>query len=213
MEQHARFLSDMTEWFCRVRGNHSDRMRCGRGCALCCHGLFDISFADALLLAAGFARLDHEARDAVFTRAAAIQANILRHEPGLDPPYFVGKLPEGRVDAIVEGSGSPRCPFLGDENECLVYASRPLACRLEGIPMVDAADGLFGDWCELNFTSGIPPEALEGLKQDYYAIQAAEDSSSEVMGDLLLGQADADLTVFMASVVTEYERFWAGLVR
>ncbi len=36
---------------------------------------------------------------------------------------------------------------------------RPMACRLEGVPMVDTRHGLLGDWCDLNFTGGVPEDA------------------------------------------------------
>jgi hypothetical protein len=77
--------------------------------------------------------------------------------------------------------------------------------------MVDSRDGLFGDWCDLNFKQGLPPGALELLTRDYYAIQAAEDVSNEVMTDLLLGKRDPEATVFIPSVITEYLSFWQGL--
>ncbi len=41
--------------------------------------------------------------------------------------------------------------------------------------MVDARDGLFGDWCELNFTAGISPQMAEDLRLDYYGIQETEE--------------------------------------
>ncbi len=78
--------------------------------------------------------------------------------------------------------------------------------------MVDSRDGLFGDWCELNFKEGLPSGALEILTRDYYAIQAAEDISNEVMTDLLLGKRDPEATVFIPSVITEYPSYWQRLV-
>ena len=53
MKRHLAFLEENGERFARVFVTYPDQMQCGRGCALCCHGLFDISFADAFLLAGG----------------------------------------------------------------------------------------------------------------------------------------------------------------
>jgi len=53
---------------------------------------------------------------------------------------------------------------------------------------------------------------LDILTRDYYAIQAAEDISNEVMSDLLLGKRLPEVTVFIPSVVTEYRSFWHSLV-
>jgi Fe-S-cluster containining protein len=212
MKRHLAFLEENGEWFARVFATYPDQMQCGRGCALCCHGLFDISFADAFLLAEGYGRLPSAQREQAAARAQVTQ-NLIEHEvPGLDPPFLLHGLPHSVLDRIVESARSPRCPLLGSHDECLVYECRPLACRLEGAPMVDSRDGPFGDWCELNFKQGLPSGSLDILSRDYYAIQAAEDISNEVMSDLLLGKRLLEVTVFIPSVVTEYRSFWHKLV-
>ena len=57
MRKHRAFLEEVDAWFGEVRARHDGQMLCGRGCALCCHGLFDISLPDALLVAEAFAAL------------------------------------------------------------------------------------------------------------------------------------------------------------
>ena len=42
----------------------------------------------------------------------------------------------------------------------------------EGIPMVDVHDGLFGVWCELNFSGGVKGAFEEDLRLDYSGIEA-----------------------------------------
>jgi Fe-S-cluster containining protein len=211
MKRHNGFLEDSEDWFSRVLASYPEQMQCGRGCALCCHGLFDISFVDALVVADGFGRLSAPHQKQVYDRARIVQAVVERETPDLASPFFLQGLPESHVDRIVEAARSPRCPLLGDQDECLVYEFRPLACRLEGAPMIDLRDGPFGDWCELNFRQGLPPGAAEVLARDYYSIQAAEDTSNEVMTDLLLGRRDPEVTVFIPSVITEYTSFWHSL--
>jgi hypothetical protein len=44
--------------------------------------------------------------------------------------------------------------------------------------MVDIRDGLFGDWCELNFTQGISPEIAADLRLDFGEIQAIEQTAA-----------------------------------
>jgi len=46
--------------------------------------------------------------------------------------------------------------------------------------MVDVRDGLSGDWCELNFTQGIPKAAVADLQQNYDSIDASHELRSEV---------------------------------
>jgi len=207
-KRYAQLVREIDGWFGSIRARYAGRMQCGRGCALCCHGLFDISLPDAAEVALAFDRLPSETRAAVTARAADIQAIIEGEAPDLRSPYLLHALPEERIDRIVENAGSPRCPFLGEHNECLIYDHRPLACRLEGVPMVDAQDGLFGDWCELNFTSGVPADAIDDLKLDYYHMQEVERAAIESISKSWFGKKLSETTVFIPSLIVEFERFW-----
>lgn len=212
LSRHQQCLLGIEAWFSEAQARLAHQMRCGKGCALCCHGLFDISFADALLLAKAFSGLEPWRREHTRARAIWVQAAINRAAPELKAPFLLSSMPETMIDAIVLGADLARCPMLDHDDECLVYEYRPLACRLEGLPMVDARDGLFGDWCELNFRDGVLPEDLPVLARDYYALQAQEETTTEVLADLLLNRRDRDLTVFIPSVITEYDSFWKGLL-
>jgi Fe-S-cluster containining protein len=187
-------------------------MQCGRGCALCCHGLFDISLPDALLLAEGLSNLPPEDQADVAVLAEQIHADILRNAPKLEHPFFLNGISEKEADAVVEAARSPRCPLLGPDNACRVYEHRPLACRLEGLPMVDTRDGAFGDWCELNFTGSLSERETTLLRQDYYELQNVEDVATEIVSEALLGERHRQLTVFLPSVVVAFESFWKRLL-
>lgn len=188
-------------------------MQCGRRCSLCCYGLFDISFPDALIVAEGLSRLPAETRAAVRARAAETQPLIQCEAPELRAPYLLSEISEERIDRIVDRLRSPSCPFLGDQNECLIHEHRPLACRLEGAPMVDVQDGLFGDWFELTFTEGVPPEAIRDLERDYYQMQDDEENLTEALTQTLLDNKLNRAPVFIPSLVVEFESFWKRLLR
>src|SRR5262249_13671241 len=144
-------------------------------CTACCYGLFDISLADALEAARGFRDLPAPLKERVASRAAELYGEIRKAtRDAATPLTFVEDDP--RIDHIVDRATSPPCPFLGDAGECLIYEHRPLSCRLEGVPMVDVREGLFGDWCELNFKEGVPKTVLTDLEQDYDRIGAIEES-------------------------------------
>src|SRR5512137_2978521 len=102
-------------------------MKCARGCALCCHGLFDISLPDAMLLLEGLRLLSPEVLQEVISRAGPIHSTILRLAPELKSPFLLDQVTEECIDEIVERAGSPPCPLLGAQQECLVYEYRPLA--------------------------------------------------------------------------------------
>jgi Fe-S-cluster containining protein len=212
MQRHREFLEGVERWFASVRRKHAGQMQCGRGCAQCCHGIFDISLPDAVLLAEGLAALPPELLERVKEAARAIQEGITKSTPELSTPHLLHVLSAERIDAIVERANSPRCPLLGEDNQCLVYEHRPLACRLEGVPMVDVRDGLFGDWCELNFTRGVPEEALTDLQLDYYDLQKVEEIATEILSDALLRDCRRDATVFIASVIADFESYWKSIL-
>jgi Fe-S-cluster containining protein len=208
MQDYRKLLQDVDHWFSLILTSHAGRMQCRRGCALCCCGLFDISLPDAIVVAEGMLALPHALRLQVAGRAEKLQRVILQHAPELNPPYLLDGLDDARIDRIVESGGNLRCPFLGEQNQCLIYEHRPLSCRLEGAPMVDARDGQFGDWCELNFTGGISEARRRTLVLDYAGIQELDDSLTERLATGLLGRPARCATVFIPSLIAEFESFW-----
>jgi Fe-S-cluster containining protein len=183
--QHKRRLRELNQWFRFIQSRHVSQMQCGQGCALCCHGLFDISIPDAMQVAEGFVELAEEISKGVMERASLIHCSIAERWAELTPPYLLNTFSDDRIDALTEAIGEVGCPFLDRRNSCLIYEWRPMACRLEGLPMVDARDGLFGDWCELNFTNGVDPKAEEDLRLDYYAIQEVDQGPTLFVPSLI----------------------------
>jgi len=212
MKRYSQLLHEVSERFGTVQAGHGSEMQCGRGCIRCCHGLFDISLPDALHAALCLGTLPAETRTAVTARAAECHKKIAQQVPGLKAPYLLKMEDEAIVDRIVTRVPGLRCPFLGSEDACLIYEHRPLACRLEGIPMVDRRDGLFGEWCELNFTDGVSEQAQEDLLWDYYGLQQTERTSTADLSELLIGERQEAVTIFIPSLIVEYERFWAPLL-
>jgi Fe-S-cluster containining protein len=141
---------NVDEWFRAIRQRYGGQMQCGKGCSACCYGLFDISLADAADVARGFEKLPPDLQLRVRLRAMDLHRAIVERTFHEEDP---------RLDEIVDKANSPACPCLGEAGECLIYEDRPMACRLEGVPMVDVHEGLFGDWCELNFVDGVPESA------------------------------------------------------
>ncbi len=212
MDSYRNLLNETSNWFQIVQNRHADLMQCRSGCTACCSGLFDISLPDALHVTAGMAALPADTSSEVTARAQEIQRRIVARAPDLAAPYLLKMKDELLIDRITARIQPPRCPFLSREHACLIYEHRPLACRLEGVPMVDAHDGLFGDWCEFNFPDGVGAESQEDLQRDYYALQEVERSSTASLSELLLGERLDAVTVFIPSLIVGYESFWAPLL-
>ncbi len=212
VKRYRDLLERVDEWFHAVRSKHEGQFKCDAGCASCCHGLFDISLPDAIVVAEGMLKLPEPVRLDVSERACAIQADISTQAPELKAPFFLNRLGGEHIDEIVDRCSGVRCPFLGAHNECLIYEHRPLACRLEGVPMVDLRDGLFGDWCELNFPEGVSRRAHQDLQLDYYSIQHEEQFATERVSEKLLGERLKEATVFIPSLIAEFDTFWRTLL-
>lgn len=174
LERHRRLVQLLDQRLRTIRSRHAAHLRCAPGCAGCCHGLFDVSLSDAAMVREGLSELPAETRAAVLERALPIQRSLEAAFPELDPPYLLAGISEDRVDQFIDQVGKAPCPFLDGKDSCLIYQYRPLACRLEGIPMVDAKDGLFADWCELNYKGGLTAQLIDDLRLDYYEIEEIE---------------------------------------
>lgn len=201
LREYEEWLKGLDAWFHSIQSAQTDQMQCANGCSRCCYGLFDVSLPDALLIMQGFRRLPLDRRQTVVEAAAGIQHKIMRECPELEAPFFLCGLSEDAIDRIAERVGRVRCPLLGEADGCLIYSYRPLACRLEGVPMVDVRDGLFGDWCELNFRGGAAPELLESLRLDYYRIQDTECAATAHLSQHLFGVRREEMTIFIPSAI------------
>lgn len=122
-------------------------MKCRPGCSACCGEQLTVCDVEAALLREGTAALDADALARLRARLDALGA--------------------GSRTALA--SGSP-CVFLEEDGRCAVYASRPLVCRTQGLPLrypegLIPPDAILSrargtndplTWCPLNFTERGP---------------------------------------------------------
>lgn len=134
-------LEKLDRWFAGVNASHPNLLPCRRGCSSCCHGPFDVSAADTLLLREGLATLPPGQREAIRVRGAALLDRMRKLEPEWTAPWDLRDIETERFDEITEILAAEPCPLLDQEGGCSVYAYRPLICRVIGIPMM-TADGL-----------------------------------------------------------------------
>ncbi len=136
MREYRALLERVDDWHRRCRAAFPDKVPCGRGCRDCCLGLFDVSLLDRDLLREGMEGLDKASREDIRARAASILGKLRASFPELGDDLD-GWSPE-EIDDLCDASGPVECPVLGKEGECRLYGHRPLICRLEGVPLVDA---------------------------------------------------------------------------
>jgi Fe-S-cluster containining protein len=122
---HLRARADAS--FARVAQLHPQAVACRPGCDDCCHALFDLSPMEAVSLALAFLDLPRQTRREVRRRgqkASAIFDQTMKQAFSLRGEQRLGVLSLARVP----------CPLL-ENGQCLLYETRPLTCRLYGVPV------------------------------------------------------------------------------
>ena len=151
-DNYKQILDRADQFFRTVAESQPQNLQCGRGCSLCCYGLFEIGSGDVPVIAEGLEKLHPARRKKIIRSAIAIIAASAH--PNLRECSPIEK------EKFFDRTASVACPNLSDKGECMIYESRPLVCRTFGLP-VKESERYIGDVCELNFT-----EASANEKKD-----------------------------------------------
>jgi Fe-S-cluster containining protein len=150
---YGELLGEVDCWFTNCLQSGAGSLACRGGCSACCRGLFDITFLDAWLLKEAFARLAKDVQAQVLNRCQSRLEELVNRWPKLREPYFLNGLPEEEWTAMPEEDLTP-CPLLDEMGYCMVYAARPLTCRLHGLPNIDLSGEDFdGTVCTMHADS------------------------------------------------------------
>jgi Fe-S-cluster containining protein len=148
-DDYRALLARLDAWFARGRLAAGGLVPCRGGCSACCHGPFDVSLADAELIAEAVSRLPPAERAEVARRAAALLERMHELEPGWTPPYAIASLGEARFDRLSDALAHEPCPLLDDAGRCRIHADRPLVCRLVGLGMRTPAGRVIENACPI----------------------------------------------------------------
>lgn len=196
LDDYRALLETLDAWFARCMETAGRHIQCRSGCSGCCRGLFDITLMDAALLRRGFDLLPAAARAPVLAKARARLGELQQRWPGFGPPYLLNHLPDEVWTEMPEEDATP-CPLLGEDGRCLVYAFRPMTCRLHGLPNIDLSGESFSDeCCTLNFVES-DPLALSGLRWSFRRTFAAEIRLFGEFTAALLGAPRNELDTFI----------------
>ncbi len=147
---YRRMYGEVDEWFTACLQAGEGILACKAGCSSCCRGLFDITLLDAWLLKDAFLALPEEIQKQVIKRCQPRLVELRKRWPELKNPYLLNALPEAEWSEMPEDDQTP-CSLLDENGFCLVYASRPLTCRLHGLPNIDLSGEDFeGTVCTLH---------------------------------------------------------------
>ena len=198
-EAYQKLAAAAEQAFDKIKEEYSDAVKCGLGCTDCCYAIFDVSFVEAMYINAQFnikfsekVRYDMmEKANRIDRKLTKIKRNAFKElESGKDENTILTEIAQTKV----------QCPLLDDNDGCSLYESRPITCRLYGIP---TAIGGTGRTCGLSgFKPGeaYPTVHLDKIHQQLYDISAemvkAMKSSHIKMAEILMPVSMAIITDF-----------------
>ena len=146
--------------FAKMSDAHGDCVRCERHCDDCCHAVFGLFLVEAAYLQHRFALLPSEEKSGALLRCAKADRDLARVQQKLR------ERGEGGEDPLA--LGRVRCPLLNEERDCVLYAARPITCRIYGVPTKVQGKARV---CRLSgFEQGVsyPAFDLDGVFRDLY---------------------------------------------
>lgn len=165
-------VSQVESAFEKVKTEYSQCVTCKIGCDDCCHALFDLSLIEAMYIKSKFdERFKGDDRSLLIEKANEADRKIYRLKRAAFKEHESGK-PEAEILRDI-AHHRVRCPLLNDDRQCEMYDSRPITCRLYGIP---TEIGGQGHTCGLSgFEEGTayPTVKLETIQQRLYDISFA----------------------------------------
>lgn len=169
-------LGELDRWFAEgVAAAGHGVVLCRRGCSACCNGPFDISPADAELVAGAVERLDPAVRSLVQLRAADQVEQYAGIQPRWVDPWDPGAIGDPAFDRLCHRLAALPCPALGDNGGCLIYADRPATCRMIGLAMRTAQDDILENNCPILHTSA----RYAALAPTHYDLAAFEERAED----------------------------------
>jgi Fe-S-cluster containining protein len=199
--EYRTLLEQLDRWFEATAQAHPGVIPCRSGCSACCHGPFDITIADALLLREGLASLPPAERALVRQRGQRLLGHLQEQAPGWGPPWDIRDLGDAHFDAMAESLAEEPCPLLDDVGRCRVYAFRPLVCRLIGLPMMTAEGEILENACPIQ--EQFPDYALlDPQLFDFDSLQEGEAACLEAAARAA-GSPDPAFETTIAAIVAE----------
>ncbi|MCL6558990.1 MAG: YkgJ family cysteine cluster protein [Firmicutes bacterium] len=165
--EYEQLAEEADRAFSRVEKDYGAEMKCAAGCSDCCHSVFGLFLIESVYINHHFQKLDRKTRREAAPRLDRADRDLLEverrlsaydHDPGAKALAMAGE----RV----------RCPLLGRDDRCVLYARRPITCRVYGIPTVTG--GVVRACWKAGFEKGrrYPVFDLDGAYRRLYRLSA-----------------------------------------
>lgn len=179
---------------------------CKPGCSDCCSALFDLSIVEAMFLNKMFNEAFGSGRERsdILEKAATVDRSLARLKKDMFRAEKNGASPERIITEA--GTQKSRCPLLNANEECVLYESRPITCRLYGIPQA-----IGGKASVCGFSGFEPGENYPSVQMA--KIQGRLESLSAEIGETLGSRYDlSDVYVPLSmALLTIYDDAYLGV--
>ncbi|OQY01930.1 MAG: hypothetical protein B6I26_02920 [Desulfobacteraceae bacterium 4572_130] len=131
--KYKAFVSIIDGIFNRVKKEYSKEVFCREKCSDCCYALFDLTIIEAIYLNYKFKeKFSGEEKRKLIDYAAKTDRALFKLKR---KAYKESQKQDNEVNILGEMAAERiRCPLLGSDNMCVLYESRPITCRLYGVP-------------------------------------------------------------------------------
>lgn len=134
-KQYRQLVEQVDAAFNEVKAAYNDCVTCKVGCADCCHALFDLTLVEALYVKNEFDRkISDVLRTEIVERANKADRKTYQLKRQAHKDQNAGKSENDILEWMAVQR--VRCPLLNDKDQCELYDSRPITCRLYGVPTV-----------------------------------------------------------------------------
>ena len=185
--------------FERIKKGYPDHVRCKITCSDCCYAMFDLGLVEAVYINNKF----HQHFEATQKQALLEEANRADRKAYQVKRQAHNYLHAGKNEVeILSNIGAERirCPLLSNDQNCKLYAHRPVTCRLYGLPI--SINGMSHTCGKSGFEEGksYPTVYLEKIQQQLSQISSELAQSLETrytgMAEMLVPLSMALLTVY-----------------
>lgn len=192
--------------FARVNSLCPGCVACRKGCADCCHALFDLSLVEAMYISRQFKKsYPHSLRRSlILEKASETDRKLTRAKREL----FQAEKGGASTDEVMERAAAMRmpCPLLNESDECLLYEHRPITCRLYGIPLDIGGKGHVCGLCNFDRGQNYPTVQLGKIQGRLEELSREIEQTVKSRFDL----AEVYVPLSMA-LLTRYDDAYLGI--
>ena len=199
-------VSMIDKIFQRVKKEYPKEVFCREKCSDCCYALFDLTIIEAIYLNHKFnEKFSGEEKKKIIENASKTDRAIVKLKRDAYREFQKNK---NEVDILAKmGRERVRCPLLGSDNLCMMYESRPITCRIYGIPT--SSSGMSHICGRTNFEEGKKYPTLN-MDKIYTELQLLSAELTESIKSKNIKMCEMLIPVSMA-LITDFNEEYLGV--